>query len=157
MNRKIIVSVSLLVLSVLVCALFIIPKAVSTAHADSQERISETVKFKRGWYCGKSVDQGIKSMGIDTIQQKFVLHFTQPYDSLFLSGCYTVEGDRLKAFNRQDELVCTFKIEKDGTLVLLEAESPYFEKKPSPFFAEFEDGTVFSFSEAMVPGMNFGF
>ena len=151
MNRRIIVSVSLLVLSVLVCALLIIPKAVSTAHADSQERISETVKFKSGWYCGKSVDQGIKSMGIDTIQQKFVLHFTQPYDSLFLSGYYTVEGDRLIASG------CTFKIEKDGTLVLLEAESPYFEKKPSPFFAEFEDGTVFSFSRALEPGMTFGF
>lgn len=147
MNRKIIVLTSLVMLSVLACALLIGKKTPD----------SEAVKIKRGWYCGRSVDQGIKSMGIDTIQQKFVLHFTQPYDSCLLSGCYTVEGDRLKAFNRQDELLCTFKIEKDGSLVLLEAESPYFEKKPSPFYADFEDGAAFTFGENLPAGFTFGF
>lgn len=156
MNRKIIALASLFVLSAL-CVLMIGHKAQSNVYADSQESISEAVKLKSGWYFGKSIDQGIKRMGLDTLQQKFVLLFTQPYDSLYLSGCYSVSGDKLKAFNRQDELICTFRIEAGGFLVLLEAESPYFEKKPSPFFAEFKDETVFRFSGALEPGMSFGF
>lgn len=152
MKKRIITIVAgVLALTALVCALLILPKERGTARAESQAKSAEAVELKSGYYYGKSIDQGQKSLVIDTVQKRYVLHFTQCFDSFIYSGFYTVEGDRLKAGT------CTFKIESDGSLMLLKDESRYFERKPSPFYADFEDGTVFIFGEELPAGISFGF
>lgn len=148
MSKKFIIAFAIVFAAgALAGALLILPKT----------RSAEAVKPQRGWYYGNSIDQGMKSIGIDPITETFALLFTQPYDSYYCSGRYTVEGDRLTATDRATgKAWCTFRIEKDGSLVLLEDESPYFETKPSPFFASFEDGTVFTFGGKLEAGLHFG-
>lgn len=153
-KRTVIASVAAFAIGALTACALIFARPTTQAEVPSKSQAAVTDKsalLKSGFYHGMSIDQGTMKIRIDTEKKEFALLFTQSFDSLCYSGWYTVSGDRLIAN------CCTFRIEDDGSLVLLEAESSYFEKKPSPFFAEFEDGTVFSFSRALEPDMNFGF